>query len=383
MLNIAPTFPSTCGLIRRARFVPIKEIPHDRHGHLNMDIWSFLVKRFVGLRVLYIYSFAFDLVELGECTRIRGSARRWVLRMARGPVGTFTALDTPGFEDLVFRSSNSERRRTLLPNLDDSAGLCDGRSISQRTRVAANTLRPLLSQPLPHLQNSAMQSLKSQRPCGRSEPVHRNVFGVCNHLDPMGRGSKWSLPDDDQQKLWRANYAILKGGSPREGSGVYDGTGLPPRMPEWLPSATNLARTSPRPHHRVPPKTPRDGSVTLEVLPGAPGLRHVVRLLARVLCPMAFSQTSARRPVHGKDKRFWSRHLKRWRTARKPCVNSLLPTTTRGGCSSVSRTKPVVSVWPSARATRLAAHKASRGAAHTFDASWSEEFNTVAGDDKF
>ena len=36
-------------------------------GHLE-----FLVKRFVGLRVLYIYSFAFDLVELGECTRIRG-----------------------------------------------------------------------------------------------------------------------------------------------------------------------------------------------------------------------------------------------------------------------------------------------------------------------
>ena len=32
----------------------------------------FLVKRIVGLRVLYIYSFAFNLVELGECTRIRG-----------------------------------------------------------------------------------------------------------------------------------------------------------------------------------------------------------------------------------------------------------------------------------------------------------------------
>ena len=36
----------------------------------------FLVKRFVGLRVLYIYSFAFDLVELGECTRIRGKESR-------------------------------------------------------------------------------------------------------------------------------------------------------------------------------------------------------------------------------------------------------------------------------------------------------------------
>ena len=32
----------------------------------------FLVKRIVGLRVLYIYSFTFGLVELGMCTRIRG-----------------------------------------------------------------------------------------------------------------------------------------------------------------------------------------------------------------------------------------------------------------------------------------------------------------------
>ena len=32
----------------------------------------FLVKWIVGLRVLYIYSFAFNFVELEECTRIRG-----------------------------------------------------------------------------------------------------------------------------------------------------------------------------------------------------------------------------------------------------------------------------------------------------------------------
>ena len=36
-----------------------------RTGHL-------VFKRIVGLRVLYIYSFAFNLAELGECTRIRG-----------------------------------------------------------------------------------------------------------------------------------------------------------------------------------------------------------------------------------------------------------------------------------------------------------------------
>ena len=46
------------------------------------------MKRFVGLRVLYIYSFAFDLVELGECTRIRGvqsglAIKWWDCAMAR------------------------------------------------------------------------------------------------------------------------------------------------------------------------------------------------------------------------------------------------------------------------------------------------------------
>ena len=36
----------------------------------------FLVKRIVGLRVLYIYSFTFGLVELGKCTRIRGLPKK-------------------------------------------------------------------------------------------------------------------------------------------------------------------------------------------------------------------------------------------------------------------------------------------------------------------
>ena len=63
-------------------------------------------------------------------------------------------------------------------------------------------------------------------------------------------------------------------------------------------------------------------------------------------------------------------HLGRWSTSRKPSVNSLLRTTTHGGEDV-------------ARAVRLAAHKASGGAADTFDPLWSEEFNTIAGDDKF
>ena len=44
----------------------------------------FLVKRFVGLRVLYIYSFAFGLVELGKCTRIRGQVYGFFWKMTSG-----------------------------------------------------------------------------------------------------------------------------------------------------------------------------------------------------------------------------------------------------------------------------------------------------------
>ena len=41
---------------------------------------------------------------------------------------------------------------------------------------------------------------------------------VCDHLDPMDR-LEVDAPDADQQELLReANYAQLKGGSPREGS---------------------------------------------------------------------------------------------------------------------------------------------------------------------
>ena len=56
----------------------------------------FLVKRIVGLRVLYIYSFAFDLVELGECTRIRGLvSTSTILNETRGKkiCGGFRCLD--------------------------------------------------------------------------------------------------------------------------------------------------------------------------------------------------------------------------------------------------------------------------------------------------
>ena len=52
--------------------------------------------------------------------------------------------------------------------------------------------------------------------------------------------------------------------------------------------------------------------------------------------------------------RFWSSHLIRLRTTSKPSANSLSPFTTRGGCSSVPRTKPVESAWPWLPDLRLA-----------------------------
>ena len=110
-----------------------------------------------------------------------------------------------------------------------------------------------------------------------------------------------------------------------------------------------------------------NGSVTIELL---------------VLRPIALSWISARRPVHGKSSGSGRVTSRAGELPQKPSVNSPLPATARGGCSSVPRTKP----WErlvSARATMLAAHKASGSAAHTFDASRSEEFNTVASDGKF
>ena len=102
----------------------------------------------------------------------------------------------------------------------------------------------------------------------------------------------------------------------------------------------------------------------------------MARLLTRVLRPTVVFETSARRPVHGK-----SRGSGVSPQALENCQEAVRELTARGGCSSVPTARGERLAL--ARTTKLAALKASGGAADTFDASWSEEFNTVEGDDKF
>ena len=75
-------------------------------------------------------------------------------------------------------------------------------------------------------------------------------------------------------------------------------------------------------------------------------------------------------------RRVGSSHLNRSRTTRKPSVNSLLPTTTRGGCSSVP-TRPVVSAWPQLELSGLRLTK-SVEASLTRSAHRDRESSTVA-----
>ena len=112
------------------------------------------------------------------------------------------------------------------------------------------------------------------------------------------------------------------------------------------------ASTSQRAGAESAPHKLADNSVT--PLVGSSGPRHVVRLLARVLRPAALSQTSARKPVH----ETW------WLLVR-------------------AQDQVRVSAWPWLELPGSRLTTASGGAAHTFDASWSDEFNTVAGDDHF
>ena len=146
-------------------------------------------------------------------------------------------------------------------------------------------------------QNSARQSLQSQRPCGRLKANTPQRVRVCDHLDPMDRL--------EVEPLTNKNYAKLKGGSR-----------------EWLPSS-----------------------------PGSHGDACAEGALLQ-----SSSQTCRELTVAYHDT-WW-----------------LLVRAKDQACGEFLAL---------ARATSLAAHKDSGSAAHTFDASWSEEFNAVASDDKF
>ena len=102
-------------------------------------------------------------------------------------------------------SSNSERRRTPLPRTTQKASR--RRSISQRICVEASTCvssATELSQAVAQVAQAVRKTTASQR------------VRVCDDLDPMDR-LEVEPPDADQLDFWRANYAKLKGGSPREG----------------------------------------------------------------------------------------------------------------------------------------------------------------------
>ena len=117
-------------------------------------------------------------------------------------VCTFTALDTPAFEDLVpvvkFGAQSGRLGR-----------LCDAvRFLQEPVLQPAPASPPVPSQ---HSQTVA-QVAEAVREVKASTSQR---VRVCDHLDPMDK-LEVEQPDADQQEFWRTNYAKLKGGSPHE-----------------------------------------------------------------------------------------------------------------------------------------------------------------------
>ena len=129
-------------------------------------------------------TFSFKTAEVEILSKTLG------IQDGKEPVGTFTALDTPAFEGLV--SVVKFGTETLLPSLDDSEGCATPFGFS-KILCESQHLRLLRKQPLPQLQNTAKQALKSQRQSGRSKLEHRNVFGSAT-TPIRWTGSKWSRP---------------------------------------------------------------------------------------------------------------------------------------------------------------------------------------------
>ena len=293
-----------------------------------------------------------------------------VVEDGKEPVGTFTALDTLALED-------TRVGRQVLRNGDErpcpvqtTQKAWQRRSISQRPASLPDTAVASTAE----LSQAVAQVAETVREVKASTSQRVRVY---DHLDPMDR-----LPDADEQELWRPTTPSSRA--------VHHATALHVRWNSLPPSHEHRADFAVlTPYGRRVQKALcyklftdlATGSVTRRTLAGSSGLRHMVRLLARVPHPAAFSQTSARRSVHGKSR--GSGRVKRWRISRKHSVTPPLPTTTRGGCLSVPKIQARGERLALARATRLADHEASGGAAHTFDASRSKEFNAVAGDDKF
>ena len=153
-------------------------------------------------------------------------------------------------------------------------------------------------------------------------------------------------PDADPQELWRANNAKLKGGFTARRLGVYGGTACHHACPSGYPLPRTLRGL--RLAHPVWATRAEGallhkfGSVTLELLllrtttHGPPAGAYCVPLLSLGLPQEDPSMGSQEVLVVSPDA------LENYQEA----FRELTVATTRGGCSSVPKTKPVVSSWP-------------------------------------
>ena len=258
--------------------------------------------------------------------------------MSRNLVPTFTALDSLAFEDLV----SVVTRGTLDPVLTTQNAV-RRRSVSQEPVQKPEPA----SSPSTIIASTAglSHAVAQVAEAVGSKPAHRNVR-VCDHLDPMDRLDV-EPPDADQQEL-ESELRQAQGRFTARRLLVQDGTVLKPCMPvRGYPPPRTLPKLRPA-HpvqkalsHKAPHKL-ADGSVTLEPL-AALGTTtngpHAGACTASCCFLLDFTKETRLREV----KRFWSCHLKRWRTTRKPSVSSPLPTTSLA----------------LARATRLAATRST------------------------
>ena len=123
-------------------------------------------------------------------------SKTWVLRMARNPLVRLQ-LWMRLASRIWSRSSNLERRRTLLPSLDDSEDCATPFGFSKNLCYSQHLRLLLPTWPLPQLQNSAKQSLKSQRPCGG-----QSQYIATQPCMP-------ELLHDDEQQRWKVCTRLL------------------------------------------------------------------------------------------------------------------------------------------------------------------------------
>ena len=231
--------------------------------------------------------------------------------------------------------------------------------------------RRSVSQPVPasQLQDSVKQPLKFQRPCGhrppRSDGQSQSGAARRRHTGTLER----------QLRQARERFTTRRLGDVWWKS-------LPPCTPESLPSATNFTQTSPCSlrmgdacSRRSAMQVTTNSRTVRSSLSPCGVLWTTTRGLLAGACTLSHCSlldlNKETRPSTGSEEGRVV-HLKRWRTTRKPSV--------RGGCSSVPEDQARGERLTLARAIRLPAHKASGGVA--FDASWSGECNTIAGDVK-